>query len=105
MISQTSEQRATWLNESFAARVGRWKRCRLAVAIIAAAAGAATIATDFAYACVPLFLIAAGAFLLYLDAREQQAELKQRRWTSPWPQTSRLFDRKSATSEASKPAE
>lgn len=79
---------ANRLNQSFAQRVGRWKRFRLAGMIASVIAGVAAIVADISLASVPCFLLAIVFCLFYFDAREQQKQVEGRRWSSATPKTS-----------------
>ena len=84
---------ASKLNEDLANQVARWKRARLAAAILLAAVGiGAFFVKAVAVFSVPCLLGALIACLLYLDARDQLREVKLRNWVSATPRFSKISE-------------
>ena len=86
-VAQRLARSAADWNRELARRVTRWKRLRLAVAVILMLSGVVAIvlqAVSWLWA-VPCFLAAFLAYLLYLDARDHAREVKTRRWRTVTP--------------------
>jgi len=92
-------------NNALARRVTRWKRLRLAIAVLLTGVGIATTFSTVAWAwSVPCFLAAFIAYLLYLDSRDQVREIRSRSWATITPRISRLKERtRKAAAKASSP--
>ena len=90
---QSVESAAKW-NAEFAKRVTRWKRLRLAIAIVFAGIGVAALFSVAASIwSVPCFVAASIAYLLYLDSRDQLREIRARKWATITPRISRIVAR------------
>ena len=97
----SAESAATQWNDALAERVARWKRLRLAAAIVLTAVGIATLfAGPASIWSVPCFIVALIAYLLYLDSRDQVREIKARRWSAITPRIGRITTRKREDAEA-----
>jgi len=82
------------LNQALADRISRWKRLRLAMAVVLAAMGVGLLFLNpLALYSVPVLLAAFIAFVLFLDARDEIREVNARKWEFPSPRISRLANR------------
>ena len=96
METPTNEARkptdlASDLNTELARRVTRWKRLRLAIAIVLCGIGIVlAFFNSVAVFAAPLFIGAFIAYLLYLDARDEAREVETRKWGSATPRISKL---------------
>ena len=77
---------ATRWNRSLAKRVARWKRTRLAAAVVLSAIGVVLLLIpNWAVLAAPCFVAAIIAYVLYLDARDQLRVVRARRWGTITP--------------------
>ncbi|NQU23157.1 MAG: hypothetical protein HQ567_17910 [Candidatus Nealsonbacteria bacterium] len=101
----SAQSTATEWNDALAKRVTRWKRLRLAAAIVLTAVGIATLfAGPASIWSVPCFIVAFIAYLLYLDSRDQIREIRARRWSAITPRIGRGTARKRGDAEAILPS-
>jgi len=81
-------------NRQLAMRVARWKRLRLAVAVVFTAMGIALAFSGGTFIWAPpCFIAALIAYLLYLDSRDQLREIRSRTWATITPRIGRLKER------------
>jgi hypothetical protein len=98
--SENSIETAKKWNAELAKRVARWKRVRLASAIVFTVLGAGILYLNWTPIwSVPCFVIALIAYLLYVDSRDQLREIKGRKWATITPRISRLGQRKHETTQ------
>lgn len=103
--NKAMESAARW-NVALARRVTRWKRLRLALAIVfAGIAIAALFLGSASIWSVPCFIAAFIAYLLYLDSRDQLREIRARNWATITPRISGIAERnrERAAEKASSP--